>query len=1004
MTFPELEYDPQSLPRELKRHYISASENDIEAMLQTLGLQRLDDLFEHIPEGVRFKSAPEIDKELEYRELIDHVKQLAEKNKLPKASFIGDGLQNYQTTALAKEVLDHRTLTTAYTPYQPERSQGTLMTHWVYQCAMAKLTGFEAINVSMYDRSTTLYETILTALRLKKGKKGALLCGALYPGDIEVLHTHSQGTQVRIESCPCSEKTGQIDLKTVEEAIANNPDIGVLVFPQVNRFGCIEDVDAITDLAHERGLKTIAIVDPMQLSSGGLKPPSDFGQRGSDLFVAEGQHLAIGANGGGPGLGVFGIRFNKDHKTDIRSTPGRFIGKAVDVEGRSCLAQVISTREQHIRREKANSNICSNQAYIATVAGASILARGEDGMAKSITSAMANAKRAAQEITSNSSANLAFSAAFCNEFTLEVERPASELIEIARAQGLHLGVKIERADHQLPEQAKELIKLSFNDHHSEAEVSMCIAFFSSELPKKGQEQQGLPTVPQASLREGSTGLPNFSEKELSDFYRKLAEQNISPDNTIYPLGSCTMKYNPYVNDYAAGLAGFADTHPQAPIEDLQGNLEVLYATQKTFSKLLGLAGLTTQPVAGAQGELVGLKMIQAYHRDRNEERDIVLIPRSAHGTNPATATFAGYETNGRNQKVSGVVLVEADDRGLVDLKHLEHLLEQYGKRVAAIMVTNPNTSGLFEADFALVAQKVHDAGGLVYMDGANLNAIAGWINLGELGVDAVHSNTHKTWSIPHGGGGPGDAFVAVSDKLLDFLPGVQVVKKEGQFSLQKAPKSIGSVHRHFGNFAHKVRCYTYIRRLGREGVRRMSAVAVLSARYLQQRLAPHFNILPQRKEDQPCMHEFILGLPDDLFNSIVAVGVPKSAVISRLGKLFLDYGFHAPTVAWPEVYGIMIEPTETYSKAELDRFCDAILEIRRTVETHPEVLLTVPHFTPVDRVDDVSANRNLLFSEDLDKLPEILSNRVCPHDLADMPLGDITTRILEAHRKASPTT
>jgi glycine dehydrogenase len=462
-----------------------------------------------------------------------------------------------------------------------------------------------------------------------------------------------------------------------------------------------------------------------------------------------------------------------------------------------------------------------------------------------------------------------------------------------------------------------------------------------------------------------------------------------------------MKYNPYINDYAASLEGFSKLHPQAPEESLQGSLEILHYTQKAFCEMLGLHALTTQPVAGAQGELVGLKMMQAYHRDRGEKRDIVLIPRSAHGTNPATATFAGFTTSGKRGEASGVVLVEADDRGLVDLKHLQELIDQYGPRVAAIMVTNPNTSGLFENEFQKMAEMIHQAGGLVYMDGANLNAIAGWINLGAMGVDAVHSNTHKTWSIPHGGGGPGDAFVAVSERLADYLPGIQAIKTESGYAIRKAPKCIGSFHRHFGNFGHKVRCYTYLRRLGREGVRRMSAVAVLSARYLKERLAKEFKILPVNKGDQPCMHEFILGLPEHVFSKIATVGIPKASVISRVGKLFLDYGFHAPTVAFPEIFGIMVEPTESYSKAELDRFCDAVLEIRRMIEEHPEVLLTVPHFTPVDRVDDVSANRNLILSEDLSTLPTVLKNRVHPHDLAQMELSDISERILKAHRESA---
>jgi glycine dehydrogenase len=537
MSFPALEYDPKTLSRELQRHYISASDEDIAQMLEAVGLESLDDLYRHIPESVRFASAPEIDEELGYDELLDHLRQLSAKNQLPSASFIGDGLQNFEPTALSKEVLGLRELTTAYTPYQPERSQGTLMTHWIYQCAMSKLTGFEAINVSMYDRSTTLFEAILTSLRLIKGKRAVLLCGEFYPGDLEVLETLSLETQTAIYHCGPN-ADGLVDLKAVQEQIDLLDGLAGLVFSQVNRFGLLEDVDALTNLAHDNQLKAIAMVDPMQLSTGGLKPPCDFGNKGADVFVAEGQHLAIAPSGGGPGLGVFGIRFNADHKNDIRSTPGRFVGRALDVNGRPCLSQVISTREQHIRREKATSNICSNQAYLATVAGASILARGESGMSSALSKSAQSARKAAEGILTQSSARLAFDAPFLNEFTLNVDTDVAELIENARREGLHLGVDLSSGDQRL-------LKCSFNDRQTPEDLDQLVTFLAKACPSTPETSSAsLPSTPSALLRQDNVGLPNFSADELSAFYRGLAGQNISPDNTIYPLGSCTGKRRP----------------------------------------------------------------------------------------------------------------------------------------------------------------------------------------------------------------------------------------------------------------------------------------------------------------------------------------------------------------------------------------------------------------------------------------------------------------------------
>jgi glycine dehydrogenase len=462
-----------------------------------------------------------------------------------------------------------------------------------------------------------------------------------------------------------------------------------------------------------------------------------------------------------------------------------------------------------------------------------------------------------------------------------------------------------------------------------------------------------------------------------------------------------MKYNPYINDYAASLQGFTDIHPQAPLEDVQGSLEILYEIQEMFKAITGLPGITTQPVAGAQGELVGIKMFQAYHRDNGEAdiRNVIIIPRSAHGTNPATATMAGYQSKIIDGKVYGIYTVEAQANGEMNFLQIKEFLKTDGHRVAGVMVTNPNTAGIFETNFKEMSTLIHAAGGLVYMDGANMNAIAGIIDLNKLGVDAVHNNLHKTWTIPHGGGGPGDAIVAVSSRLIDYLPGIQVVKKNDQYEIVRPSKSVGSFHRHFGNFAHKVRAYTYIKALGADGVRKMSQMAVLSSRYLQTKLQRDYPLLPEGSAATPRMHEFILTFSPETFKKIEASGTPKTNTVSRIGKLFLDFGFHAPTVAFPEQFGLMLEPTETYGKKELDQFANVVTTILSLVNEHPEVLKTVPHFTPIDRVDELAANKNPVLSEVITKnLPEIIKDRIDAEKLRNLAPSDLCAMIVNAHQ------
>lgn len=994
----KLNYNPAKLPRELKRHYISASDPQIEQMLSQVGSSRLEDLYAHIPEELKFEEAPQLPEELDYDALQERLLEISRKNTV-RTSFLGDGLPHYKVSPVVGEVSEIRNLTTAYTPYQPERSQGTLMTHWIYQCVMSQITGFEAINSSLYDRATATFEAMCTAVRLARKADTIILSNGLYPGDREVIETLLPGTGIEVRWIDLDPETGLTPLDAFEKAIAESGDrLAGIVFPQVNHFGLLENVDSLTDLVKSSGAVAIASIDPILLGTGGLKSPVEYGEQGADIIVGEAQHLAIGPNFGGPGLGLFGVRHNEKVKNAIRQTPGRYVGRAKDSQGRDCLVMVLSTREQHIRKDKATSNICSNQAFLATLAGAAMLERGENGFSEAFRLGREQATECASRLVQYDGIELAFpNSPFVNEVVFSVNKPVDALIEAASSYGLHLGVDVSSRDSK----GRSLIKLSFSDR--EVPLDKLEDFFrEQQKPVPGEEGESVPSgeileIPKEFCREGRLGLPKYSAAEIAAYYRKLGELNVSPDDACYPLGSCTMKYNPYINDWAANLPGFTDLHPEAPLADAQGSLEVLHEIQEWFKTITGLPAITTQPVAGAQGELVGIKLFQAYHHDRGEShRDVVFIPASAHGTNFATAVMAGYRSKKMDGLKVGIILLESDKNGMIDMADFDMKMKTYGERLAGVMITNPNTCGIFENYFREIADKVHEAGGLVYMDGANMNAIAGWCNLGAMGVDAVHNNLHKTWTIPHGGGGPGDAIVGVSERLVPYLPGCQIEYEAGHYRPVRPEKSIGSFHRHWGNFAHKVRAYTYLLRLGREGVRRMTAMAVLSARYCYENLREAYPVLPSGTEETPRMHEFILTLTAEDFERIEGAGTPASLAITRVGKLFLDFGFHAPTVAWPETYGLMIEPTESYSQAELDRFCEAVKAIRKMVREHPEILNHVPVFTPVDRVDEVAANRSLQLFERLDTLPPVHENRFDPNEIATTEISELYDKILEA--------
>lgn len=990
----QLPYNPEELKRELKRYYISATSDDIKQMQSALNIKQMSDLYNHIEDDVKMDLEESLEDGLQYDELQAHLEELAQKNKI-MTCFIGDGLHHYEVPSCVGEIANIRGLTTAYTPYQPERSQGTLIGQWLYASSIANITGFEAINTSLYDRSTALFEALKTGVRLKRKANTVLVSKNIQPQDISVINTLALHTQLKIQYIPTDAKTGLTDIQKTQEMINTlGTDLAAIAFAQVTNLGLLENVHALTDLTSENKLCSIAIVDPILMGEGGLIPPSQFGSnaQGATMFVAEGQQMMSAPNFGGPGLGIFGIRFNKQEKNSIRNTPGRYVGKAKDILGKEAYCMVLSTREQHIRREKATSNICSNQAFASTLCGASLLQRGALGLKEIALTVRSRAHNIANQLTALDGVDLAFNTAFYNQFTLKVASETKTLINTALNSNLEIGIDVSEriAD------GNNYLQIFINDSHTDNELESLVDFFKTNFPTGSSSV--LPQINDNLIRKQGFALASFDHDTLVNYYKQLGKLNLSPDDNLYPLGSCTMKYNPYINDYAANLKGFTCKHPQSPEQNIQGCLELQYNIQEQFKKITGLHSVVTQAVAGAQGELAGIKMFQAYHEANGEhaQRQIIILPRSAHGTNPASAAMAGYETKKIDGIDYGIITVEANDLGEIDLPGLKEVIRKYDDRIAGIMITNPNTSGIFESHFKEIASLIHEVGGLMYMDGANMNAIAGHVDLGKLGVDAVHNNLHKTWSISHGGGGPGDAIVAVSEKLAPFIVGQQIEKNGNAYRVTRSSNSIGDFHRHFGNFAHKVRGYTYLMALGGKGIKQMSSVAVLSARYLFKQLTDSYPTLPANTQDVPRMHEFILTLEEELFDRLQKEGFGKAQIIPQIGKLFLDFGIHAPTVAFPEPFGLMVEPTESFSKAELDKFVLVVKAIKNLVVEYSHVLKTTPHFSAVKKVDEVTANKNLELSQELNSLPILPENSYSALDLQNKNIDEICQNIIKA--------
>jgi len=575
-----LSFNPHEFPRETARHYISASDEELHEMLSTIGFFDLSQLFAHIDPSLLFPQPLSLPEEFSYFEVAENIANIASLSN-QKLSFIGDQLPVWKTPEIVDFVSNLRNLSTSYTPYQPERSQGTLISHWIYQCAISTLTGFEAINTSLYDRTFAIYEAITCSLRTSQKPPRILLASTLFPQEIEVLNTLSKETGIKFDHLDMNPNTGQSDYQILSSmSIDELNQYSAFVYPQITSMGVIEDVDLITNFCQDNHIRSIACIDPFLLGEGGLKPPVEFGKSGADFIAGDAQHLAIPPNFGGPGLGIFGCRHNDQKKSDLRNSPGRYIGQAKDINGRDCHVMVLSTREQHIRKEKATSNVCSNQAFLATLAGASILSQGSRGLGKAVEIANRYQQKVMDAIEKLEGIEPAFSDNNPpTEITIRTDKSVANLIQNARSQDINLGIDVtDRLESKHTNGG--MIKLSFSNIHTNENINRLIAFLDSEFIASSEPSTHYKyRIEQRYLRQKKTHLPSYSNEELREYYGKLAELNVSPDDGCYPLGSCTMKYNPRACNSLAMLPGFLSAHPLTPEKHYQGYLACMYELQ-----------------------------------------------------------------------------------------------------------------------------------------------------------------------------------------------------------------------------------------------------------------------------------------------------------------------------------------------------------------------------------------------------------------------------------------
>ncbi len=860
------------------RRHVGPSPADIQKMLETVGAESLDELMaQTLPANIRQSAALDIGPALSETEALERMREIADANEV-FTSLIGTGYYGTILPAvIQRNILENPAWYTAYTPYQPEISQGRLEALINYQTMIADLTGLDIANSSLLDEATAAAEAMALAKRSASSKVTAFFVdNQVHPQTRAVIETRAEPLGWKLLH---GDPFTDLDGAEVFGAILQYP----------GTTGEIRDFRAIIETLHKGGALAVMAADPLALTL--LTPP---GELGADIAIGSTQRFGVPMGYGGPHAAYMAVKDSLK-----RSLPGRLVGVSVDSRGMPAYRLALQTREQHIRREKATSNICTAQVLLAVMASMYAVYHGPEGLA-----AIAGEVRRKTAALAGGLERLGFKllhSTFFDTLTVLTGDKLAGIVKRAAAERINL--RVFKPGEVATEAA---LGISLDETTTPAVIEALFRAFGGTL--RFSDMTAASSIP-ASLNRTSTFLthPVFhryrSETELLRYMRKLSDRDLALDRAMIPLGSCTMKLNATAEMIPVTWPEFGALHPFAPIAQTGGYQQMFESLKSFLCQITGYDSVSLQPNSGAQGEYAGLLAIRGYHKSRGEQnRNICLIPSSAHGTNPASANLAGME----------VVVVACDEHGNVDLVDLKAKAERHAANLAALMVTYPSTHGVFEEQIREACDIIHQHGGQVYLDGANLNAQVGLSRPGDYGSDVSHLNLHKTFCIPHGGGGPGMGPIGVKAHLAPFLPG------HPQLDGGTAP--VGAVSAApYGSSSILPISYVYMLMMGGPGLKLATEAAILSANYIAARLEPHFPVL-YKNHNGRVAHECIVD-PRPLKES-------AGVTVDDIAKRLIDYGFHAPTMSFPVPGTLMIEPTESESKAELDRFCDAMIAIR----------------------------------------------------------------------------
>ncbi|WP_418513974.1 aminomethyl-transferring glycine dehydrogenase [Corallibacter sp.] len=882
------------------QRHIGPREADQNQMLKTIGVDSLDQLiYETIPDDIKLKKPLNLEEPMSEQEYLVHMHNVSKKNKVYK-TYIGLG---YHPTILPaviqRNILENPGWYTAYTPYQAEIAQGRLEALLNFQTMITDLTGMELANASLLDESTAAAEamSLLFAVRDRAQKKENVnkffVSEDILPQTLSILTTRAIPIGIEL----VVGKESDFDFSS---------DFFGAILQYPGKLGQVTDIKSFIEKANNANIKVAVAADILSLVK--LEAPGKFG---ADVVVGTTQRFGIPMGYGGPHAAYFATK--EAYKRDI---PGRIIGVTKDTDGNRALRMALQTREQHIKRDRATSNICTAQVLLAVMAGMYSVYHGPKGL-----QFIADSIHNAASLLADSLKKLGFNQVNSEYFdTLQIKTDAKKVKKVA---------KEKKVNFYYPDE--DTVSISINETTTLRDINYLIEVFAKVAKK---EAFTVSEIPQANtISENLQRKTEFltsdvfntyhSETELMRYIKKLERKDLSLNHSMISLGSCTMKLNAAAEMLPLSIFKWANVHPFVPEKQAKGYLTILKELEDQLTEITGFAATSLQPNSGAQGEFAGLMVIKAYHESRGDHhRNICLIPSSAHGTNPASAVMAGMK----------VIVTKSTEKGNIDVDDLREKAELHKNNLSCLMVTYPSTHGVYESAIKEITKIIHDNGGQVYMDGANMNAQVGLTNPGNIGADVCHLNLHKTFAIPHGGGGPGVGPICVAEQLVPFLPGNPVIKTGGE----KAITAISGAP--FGSSLVCLISYGYIKMLGAKGVTDATKAAILNANYIKTRLQGHFDTLYSGEMGRAA-HEMIVDCRPFKANGIE---------VTDIAKRLMDYGFHAPTVSFPVAGTLMIEPTESESKAEMDRFCDAMISIKKEIdqaskEDNNNVLKNAPH-------------------------------------------------------------